>query len=463
MRGSEHSKSLRIYKIIDKGLTIGESLEDFEGVTTGVSKKIAELKKESEDLKRIIIEKEKAEKSLQESERKFKAISTSAQDGIIIVDNNGNVNYWNKAAEKMFGYKYDEIIGKGLHRILTSKGFYVNYKKGFSKVKDTGNGATVGKTLELCAVKKDGTEFPIELSMSLVKIKNKWNAIGIIRDISNRKKAEEKIEQQNVQLKKLNRLKSEFFDVISREIRQPLAILKGYIQMLLNHSFGVITETQRKPLEIVIGKINRLDGLSSNLLDISRLELGDMRFIPEKTNIGQMIKETVETMQSSADLKDIKINLEYGDKVPDLIIDQYRIKQVIMNLLDNAIKFSPEESVINLRAKKQEDNFLFEVQDFGQGIPKGKQDKIFETFYRVDEGINEKFKGGGIGLAISQGIIIVHGGKIWCESKEGEGSTFRFTLPIKNVEDIKTSYKGFNLFGSVQKIKDTKSNEKNKN
>lgn len=458
MRGSKHSSSLRIFDITDKGITIGKSLEDYEGVTTGVSKKIAELEKESANLKKIIKEKEKAEKALLESEEKYRDLFENANDIIQAVNPDGTFLYVNQAWKKTLGYSEKEISNLKVFDIV-----HKDCKKHCMDIfKQVISGKNVGN-VEVSFVTKDGSIINVEGSINCrIKKGKPVSTRAIFRDITYRKQAEEKIKQQNTRLKQLNRLKSEFFDVTSREIRQPVAILKGYIQMLLNHSFGVITETQRKPLEIIVGNVNRLDSLSSNLLDISRLEVGDMKFIPKKTNIGQMIKKTVETMQSSADSKDIKINLEYGDKVPDLIIDQYRIKQVIMNLLDNAIKFSPEGSVINLRAKKQENNFLFEIQDFGQGIPKDKQERVFETFYRVNEGINEKFKGGGIGLAISQGIIIVHGGKIWCESKEDAGSTFRFTLPIKNVEDMKTSYKGFNPFGSVHEIKDAENNKKNK-
>ena len=140
-----------------------------------------------------LTEHKQMEISLQENEEKFRTISASAQDGIIMMNTDENVTYWNESAERMFGYKYDEIIGKNLHMVLAPQKFHEAHKKGFSKFKDTGKGAAVGKTLELSALKKDGTEFPIELSMSSVKIKGKWNAIGIVRDITERKKAEEKL------------------------------------------------------------------------------------------------------------------------------------------------------------------------------------------------------------------------------------------------------------------------------
>ncbi len=174
-----------------------------------------------------------------------------------------------------------------------------------------------------------------------------------------------------------------------------------------------------------------------------------MKFIPEKTNLQKMMNEILETMKPSADLKEIKINVGLEEGIPVLFIDQDRIKQVAINIIGNAIKFSLDTSVINIRAKKHKNDVLFEVQDFGRGIPQNKQKKIFDTFYQVDYGIDRKFGGTGLGLAISQNIIHVYGSNIWVESegKPGKGSTFRFTLPIKSAKDIECNSKNEDIFG----------------
>jgi len=143
-----------------------------------------------------ITKQKKAKEALKESEDKFRTISSSARDAIIMIDNEGKVNYWNYAAEKLFGYKSKEILGKNLHKVITPQRYIKAYARGFKKFQVTGNGAAVGKTLELNALKKDGTEFPVELSMSSVKIKGKWNAIGMIRDTTERKKAENILQEK---------------------------------------------------------------------------------------------------------------------------------------------------------------------------------------------------------------------------------------------------------------------------
>jgi len=280
-------------------------------------------------------------------------------------------------------------------------------------------------------------------------------AVKIISLRAEKVKAEEKaknhqikIEQQNIKLRKLDQLKSDFINVTSHELRTPMASIKGYVQMLSMGSLGEITEEQEKSLEIVLRNINRLDRLIQDILDLSQLESGTMEFVPEEIDLQKMIDEVTETMRSSADIKDIKIGNEVEEQLPHLTIDPERIKQVIINLTNNAIKFSPDGSVINLKVKKEQENVLFEVEDFGRGIPKDKQERVFETFYQVDSGMKRSFGGAGLGLAISKDIILAHEGKIWVES-EGiprKGSTFRFTLPIKSVKDIEERFKGVDKF-----------------
>ena len=135
--------------------------------------------------------------------------------------------------------------------------------------------------------------------------------------------------------------------------------------------------------------------------------------------------------------------------LPDLMVDQERITQVVVNILNNAIKFSPDGSMIHIEAKKDKDQVLFEVQDYGRGIPEDNQEKIFQMFYQVDSQADRKFGGAGLGLAICYGIIIAHGGCIWVEStgKPGEGSTCRFTLPVESVINIEERFKGADVFG----------------
>jgi len=259
----------------------------------------------------------------------------------------------------------------------------------------------------------------------------------------------EDLKKTTARLERLNGIKSAFLNMTSHELRTPISAIKGYIQMMLKGNFGTTNDEQKHTLEIILRNSNRLDRLIQDILDISRLESGTMKFVTEKTDVTKMIKEVAETMQASADLKRIKINAETRIDVPELTIDIDRITQVVVNLLHNAIKFSPDGSMIHITVRKEKEDVLFEVQDYGRGIPEEHHKKIFQTFYQVDSDADTKFGGAGLGLAICYGIIIAHGGRIWVEStgKPGEGSTFRFTLPVESVVNIEERFKGADVFG----------------
>ena len=257
---------------------------------------------------------------------------------------------------------------------------------------------------------------------------------------------QKKIEEQIKQLKKLDKIKSNFLNITSHELRTPISAIKGYIQMILKQKLGEINNEQKKSLEVALRNTNRLDHLIQDILDISRLDSDRMRFILEQTNIKTMIEETIETMQSLADVKHIKINTIIEEHLPDLTIDGERIKQVIINLLNNAIKFSPDNSSVNINVQKDQKDILFEVQDYGRGIPEDQKDYIFDAFYQVKSNEDKKLGGVGLGLAISRGIILAHGGCIWVDSALDNGSKFTFSLPLKSVQDVEGRLKEVDVF-----------------
>jgi PAS domain S-box-containing protein len=294
-------------------------------------------------------------------------------------------------------------------------------------------------------------ERTMELTKSNAQLKKRMNEhkriVGELHIALERlQKSYKRIEKQNARLKKLYQAKSNFLDMTSHELRSPIAAVKGYIELLLMKTLGPINDEQKQGLAVALRNVYTLDRLIQDILDVSRLESGMMKFIPEKARIEKIIEAATETIQSSAGLKHITITREVEQGLPELLVDQERIKQVLINLLNNAIKFSPEKSLVTIRAKKENDEILFEVQDLGRGIPKNKQKKIFDIFYQVDSRTDRKYGGVGLGLAISRGIVLSHGGTIWVESDTDKGSSFRFTLPITPSWNMEGKFKEIDIF-----------------
>ncbi len=223
-------------------------------------------------VKEDITERKEAEQALLESEEKFRTISATANDAIIMADNDGNISYWNKAAEKMFGYSSEEATGKTIHETCIPDRFHEAHLRGFKKFKDTGQGAVVGKTTGLTAINRDGAEFPIEFSLSTVKIKGKWNSVAIIRDIAERKKIEDKL-RVSYKMSSLGQLTAGVF----HEILNPVNIIASHIQLLLMEAEkGSKTEEDLKSIQ---EEIKRIVKITDGLLRFTRtgeLETGEV-------------------------------------------------------------------------------------------------------------------------------------------------------------------------------------------
>ncbi|RLD79790.1 MAG: hypothetical protein DRJ10_08305, partial [Bacteroidetes bacterium] len=246
---------------------IGHTIYDKEGKPYGVA-----------GISRKITDRKIAEQSLKESEEKFRAISDSANEGIIVMNNSAKVIFWNNAAEEIFGYTNEEIIGKDLHPILTPGKYRDAQNKGFSIFKNSGTGNAIGKTLELEAIRKNGEVFPVELSLSAIKIKGKWNAVGIVKDISERKEAEIEIKKSQLKAEEANRLKSEFLANMSHEIRTPMNAILGFSGILQKQ---IVNEKHRSFIDKIKKSGNNLLELINDILDLSKIEAGQLKIQKE--------------------------------------------------------------------------------------------------------------------------------------------------------------------------------------
>jgi signal transduction histidine kinase len=230
-------------------------------------------------------------------------------------------------------------------------------------------------------------------------------------------------------LRELDRMKTELLGTVSHELRTPLGSIKGYATTLLTHGSRLRKDEQREFLEIIDSEADRLRELIENLLDLSRLEAGVLRIDRQPVRLGRSAHEVARKVQLTASGHEVSLEWPHDDPLVDA--DEKRIYQVMQNLITNAVKYSPVGGCITLSASIQGRELVVSVADQGLGIPRVEIDRIFDRFHRVQTEMSRGIGGTGLGLAICKGLVEAHGGRIWAESGgEGEGSTFRFTLPI---------------------------------
>ena len=233
------------------------------------------------------------------------------------------------------------------------------------------------------------------------------------------------------EVKNISKTKSEFVSAVSHELRTPLTSIKGYASILMAGKLGEIPDKVKKRLEKINMHSDNLVKLINELLDISRIESGRVEMHLEKTNMLNLIENVQDLLTPQFKNKGVNWVTEADESIPELLIDSSQVERVFINLISNAVKFTPTDGSITVRAKKENEDIQFDISDTGIGISKEDIKRLFDEFYRVDNNINQNVKGTGLGLAVAKKIVEAHGGKIWISSEEGNGTTFHFTIPIQ--------------------------------
>ncbi|MES2395130.1 MAG: PAS domain S-box protein [Bacteroidota bacterium] len=369
---------------------------------------------------------------LGESEARLRQLIETAPDAVIMIDEKGIITDWNKQAETMFGWIEAEVTGKTFPETIIPERYHEAHIKGLKYFLKTGESPVLNKPLELSGLRKDNTEFPIELKISASKIKEKYVFVGFISDITERKKNEEKINQLNknleqniVQIENTNKELESFSYSVSHDLRAPIRAINGFSK-IVEKKYGPQFDEEGKDLLNTITKESiKMGQLIDDLLAFSRLGKKEI----EKTTVDMtaLAKEVVDEVLKLSEEK-YKAKISVGNLLPSAC-DKTLIRQVFVNLLSNALKFSHTKPnpVIEIDSKDENDAVVYYVKDNGVGFDMKFYDKLFGVFQRLHS--PEEFTGTGIGLAIVKRIIIRHGGKVWAEGKVNEGATFYFSLP----------------------------------
>lgn len=356
----------------------------------------------SEDLLR-------SESALQDSNKQLTTMMESIIDGFLSFDKGWNFNYVNKQAARMFGRPSKDLLGK-------------NVWEEFPELANTSFGKLFRKS------------FRVQKPLSLEDYYEPFNSWFYVRVYPSRNGISTYF-LDVTERRKLENQKDDFLGIASHELKTPVTSLKAYAQILQRRFNTKGDQESATLLSKMNSQLDKLATLVSDLLDVTKIDGGRIQFNEELFSIDDLTEETVEEIQRTTDKHTIQITNSTKTHVWG---DRYRISQVIVNLLTNAVKYSPEEGEILVHVANQNDKAVISITDSGIGIPKTDRKKIFTRFFRVASAAN-RFSGLGIGLYISYEIIRRHGGTMWVESEEGKGSTFFFTLPLKK-KKINTKY-----------------------
>jgi len=347
----------------------------------------------------------------------YKNIAESSIDAIICADVHGNIIFWNKAAEKMFGYSRGDAIGKPL-TILMPASYRERHLAGMKRFLETGKPTATGKVHEVEGLKKDGEVFPVQLSVSATK-ENVWIFTGIVRDITEHRRADDALKKYAVQLEQSNRLKDLFTDIIRHDLANPVGIIKSFAELLID-------EANEKQKEIALRIRNNANAImemietASNYAKLESIEKLEMK----KLDLDNIFRGVIENFRPL--LEEKKMKLEYLCKEPCYAAANPVIENVFSNLLSNAIKYSPESKKIEVNILNEDNSCKIYTKDWGYGIADKDKIELFTRFKRVDK---KGVKGTGLGLAIVKRIVELHKGRVWIEDNPEGGSIFYVEIP----------------------------------
>ncbi|MGE5306113.1 MAG: response regulator, partial [Alphaproteobacteria bacterium] len=369
-------------------------------------------------------------------ETRYRDLLETVPDAIVMVNNSGRIVLLNEQAQALFGYKKAQVLGRPIEVLLPARfreghvGHRVRY---YAQSKTRAMGAG----LELYAIRKDGTEFPVEISLSPLSTEEGVFVMSAIRDITERKKLEEELRQKNEALEEQNRraqeatrLKSEFLANMSHELRTPLNGIIGFAEIMHDGRVGPVSDQHKEYLGDILTSARHLLQLINDVLDLSKVEAGKMDFNPQAVNLQLVVQEVREIVRTLAAGKRIELRSEIDPALSAIDADPRALKQILYNYVSNALKFTPDGGSVTVRGKVEDaERFRIEVEDNGIGIAARDTNRLFVEFQQLDSSAAKKYAGTGLGLALTKKIVEAQGGNVGVHSTPGKGSIFYAVLP----------------------------------
>jgi len=375
---------------------------------------------------RDISQRKVTEDKLRELFARTKAILDTIVDGVITISDRGSIETVNPAAEKIFGYRLDEISGRNVSMLMPAP--YRSEHDGYlSNYLNTGEKKIIGIGREVTGLRKDGTTFPLELAISEMEVNGQRMFTGIVRDISERQETEEKLREAMRRVHE-QRIKDEFIATVSHELRTPLTSIKAALELIIGDAVVAGSDQEKMLISIAHKNSDRLLLLINDILDISKIESEKMQLNLKRVSVRSFLETAISDNQAYAEKHHVKFSLLRCSKNLYIHVDPDRLMQVMSNLMSNAAKFSHQNALVEVLAEQRAENVRITVRDKGPGIPLSFQSRVFDKFTQADTSDKRQMSGTGLGLHISKAIIERHHGELSFESVIGEGTEFHIDL-----------------------------------
>jgi PAS domain S-box-containing protein len=351
---------------------------------------------------------------LEMSEVSQRAIVENIIDGLITIDSKGNITSFNPAASKIFGYSVDEVMDRNI-KILMPEPYNSEQDGYLHNYLTTGVKKVMGLGREVMGKRKDGTTFPMDLSVSEMMINEEHMFTGIVRDITERKKVEQ--------------MKSEFISTVSHELRTPLTSIRGALGLVMGKAAEQLPPKMLKMLQMANRNSERLTLLINDILDLEKIESGNLEFDFTSTDLIQLAQQAMADNEGFASQHKVKLKLDTDLEQAFVLGDSHRLMQVFANFISNAVKYSHDNGTVKITVVSNDVGYRVAVHDNGSGIPEEFRHRIFQRFAQADSSDTREKGGTGLGLSITKAIVERHGGNIDYESELSKGSVFYFDLP----------------------------------